>query len=242
MKIAGDYRFKLPIRAVWDGIFDPEILAASLPGCESLERDGDVMRGALVIKIGPVKGKFKGTVAFSDVEAPHRCSMTIDGRGTQGFVKATAEVSLEQSGGETVLTYSSDSKVGGKIAAVGNRLIGASARAVAKQSLEALDETLTRIAEAEAAAVEPTAEPEEPEPEPDAEEPEPEPEEPGVEARSAARAAAIEKAHATRKTQAEFARGVASEVAKDLVSPWLRVILILAIGIVIGLFVCRLTH
>lgn len=234
MKLDGDYTFKLPIQAVWDGIFDPEILAASLPGCENLEREGDVMRGELVIKIGPVKGKFKGAVEFSDIDAPNRCTLAIDAKGTQGFVKATAEVALAQDGDDTVLTYSSESKIGGKIASVGQRLIGASARAITKQSLEALDETLTRLAKAEAdAGAEPEPE-DEPEPEPEADEHEAAP--------SSARAAALDEARANRKSQAAFARGVAAEVANDLIPPWARLALTLAAGVGIGYLICSLTH
>ncbi len=149
MKIAGEYRFNLPRDVVWDGIFDPEILAASLPGCENLEHDGDIMRGELVVKMGPVRGKFKGTVEFLDVDAPSGCTLKVDGKGTSGFVKATATIELEEVAGGTLLKYESDSKIGGKIASVGQRLLGASARAISKQSLESLNETLTDLAEQE---------------------------------------------------------------------------------------------
>jgi carbon monoxide dehydrogenase subunit G len=235
MKIDGDYAFKLPIQVVWDGIFDPEILAASLPGCESLEREGDVMRGELVIKIGPVKGKFKGTVELSDLDEPNGCKLSIDGRGAQGFVKATADIALAESDGQTVLTYSSDSKVGGKLASVGQRLIGASARAIAKQSLEALDATLTEVARA---APDP-----EPEAEPEADdEPEIETEDDLDGGEPSSRDAAIARARAGRKSQAAFARGVAAEVARDVIPGWLRVALIFAAGVGAGVVICALTH
>lgn len=215
MKIAGDYTFKLPIQTVWDGIFDPEILAASLPGCESLERDGDLMRGELVIKIGPVKGKLKGTVEFSDVVAPRSCSMAIDGKGSQGFVKATATIALESRGDETILRYESDSKVGGKLASVGQRLIGASARAIAKESLESLNETLAdAVARERGGEEEPELE-EVDEGDGDGDDGEP------------------ERRELRQKSQAAFAAGVAQKMARDLVPLWLGVLLALvAVGLI----------
>ena len=37
MKLAGDYLFDAPLQEVWNALFDPEILAAVMPGCEKLE-------------------------------------------------------------------------------------------------------------------------------------------------------------------------------------------------------------
>jgi uncharacterized protein len=139
MKLEGDYRFEAPAREVWDALFDTDILAAALPGCEKLERTGDTLVGDMSIKVGPITAKLTGKVKLEDVVEPTSYKMNIDGRGPQGFVNATATIALAADGDEaTILKYSADANIGGKIASVGARLLDASARAVTKQSLENL--------------------------------------------------------------------------------------------------------
>jgi carbon monoxide dehydrogenase subunit G len=142
MKLAGDYHFDASVVDVWGALFDPTVLAAALPGCEKLERQGDGFTGEMKIKIGPVSGSFAGKVDLADIDEPRRYRMVIDGRGPSGFVKATATVELAEDGGGTRLHYEGDAQVGGKIASVGERLIDASSRAIVKQALENLHENV----------------------------------------------------------------------------------------------------
>src|SRR5262245_9414679 len=151
MKLAGDYLFDAPVQEVWNALFDPEILAAVMPGCEKLELVDGHDRGDLNVKVGPVQGKFTGTVDLKDTDEPRSYTMLIDGRGAPGFVKATAAVTLEPEGSGTRIRYDADAQVGGKVASVGQRLLEASARAIIKQSLEGLHEN-TRIRAASRAA------------------------------------------------------------------------------------------
>jgi len=142
MKLAGDYLFDAPVQEVWNALFDPEILAAVMPGCEKLELVDGRYRGELNVKVGPVQGKFAGTVDLKDRDEPRGYTMVIDGRGAPGFVKATAAVALESEGAGTRIRYDADAQVGGKVASVGQRLLEASARAIIKQSLEGLHENI----------------------------------------------------------------------------------------------------
>lgn len=156
MKLAGDYKFEAPTSEVWKALLDPVVLAAVMPGCEKLELvDGDYV-GELNIKVGPVQGKFQGKVTLADVEEEKGYTMTVDGRGAQGFVKATAEVKLTPEGEETKMEYDADAQVGGRIASVGQRLIDSSARAIIKESLEGLNANVkarANVAEGEEAEV-----------------------------------------------------------------------------------------
>ncbi|MEO8699107.1 MAG: carbon monoxide dehydrogenase subunit G [Kofleriaceae bacterium] len=142
MKLDGEYHFDAGVQDVWDALFDTAVLAAALPGCEKLEEVDGVLVGAMTIKIGPISGKFTGKVSFEDKVEPTGYKMTIDGRGPQGFVKATATIGLAADGDGTKITYAADAQIGGKLASVGQRLIDASARAITKQSLDNLHENI----------------------------------------------------------------------------------------------------
>lgn len=168
MKLAGEYTFDAGVQDVWDALFDPQVLAAVMPGCEKLELDehGSFL-GELKVKVGPIQGKFSGKVDLSDKVEPKSYKMTVDGRGAQGFVKATASIELVAEGDKTKVVYDSDAQVGGKIASVGQRLVETSAKAIVKQSLEGLAENIkirTDAYKAHDAAAAPPAPPDEPKP------------------------------------------------------------------------------
>jgi len=148
MKLSGEYVFAAEVQEVWDALFDPAVLAAVLPGCEKLELVDGSYLGELKVKIGPIQGKFTGKVDLLDQVPPASYRMVIDGKGPQGFVKATAQIVLEPQGSTTKITYDSDAQVGGKIATVGERLIETSAKAIVKQSLEGLGQNVVIRAQA----------------------------------------------------------------------------------------------
>lgn len=152
MKLAGSYAFEAPRSVVWAALFDPEVLAKTLPGCEKLEREGDTFKGDINVKMGPVQGKFQGKVDISDVKELEGYTMVVDGRGPAGFVKANARLGVVVDGDATRLDYDSDIQVGGKIASVGQRLLDASSRAIVKQSLEGLHQQIKALAARHAAA------------------------------------------------------------------------------------------
>ena len=156
MKVAGDYNFEAPVGDVWKALLDPVVLAAVMPGCEKLDLVDDAYVGELNIKVGPVQGKFQGKVILSDVEEEKGYTMTVDGRGAPGFVKAKAAVRLTPAGEQTKMEYDGDAQVGGRIASVGQRLIDASAKAIIKESLEGLNanvKALANVAEGQEAEV-----------------------------------------------------------------------------------------
>jgi len=143
MKIAGEYLFEGPQDIVWEALMDPDALASALPGCEKLERVGeDEYEGALEIRIGPVQGAFKGKVKLSDIRKPDSYTMRVDGQGASGFVNATGHLKLRPANGGTHADYEGNAQVGGRLAAVGQRLVESSAKSIIRQSLDGLNEAV----------------------------------------------------------------------------------------------------
>ena len=134
MNLTGEYRLPLPRAAVWDGLNDPEVLKRCIPGCEELVKNGDTEFAAKVaLKIGPMSAKFSGKVTLSDIDPPKGYKIAGEGQGgVAGFGKGSAVVTLDEDGPEaTILKYTADSQVGGKMAQLGSRLIDATARKLA---------------------------------------------------------------------------------------------------------------
>ncbi len=134
MNLSGEYKLPLPRTAVWEGLNDPDVLKRCIPGCEELTKNGDTEFAAKVaLKIGPMSAKFAGKVTLSDIDPPNGYKIAGEGQGgVAGFGKGSAVVTLEDDGaGGTVLRYTADSQVGGKMAQLGSRLIDATARKLA---------------------------------------------------------------------------------------------------------------
>ncbi len=135
MDMNGEQLIAAPRLKVWQALNDPEILRQAIPGCESVEKLSDTEFVAQVTaKVGPVKAKFKGKVALSNLDPPNGYTIQGEGQGgVAGFGKGGARVALEDAAdGATLLRYEVEATVGGKLAQIGSRLIDATARKMAE--------------------------------------------------------------------------------------------------------------
>jgi carbon monoxide dehydrogenase subunit G len=133
MTMNGEYELSAPLETVWEKLSDAETLKACIPGCESLDKLSDTeFQAVAVTKIGPVKAKFKGKVTLSDLDPPngYRINGQGDG-GVAGFATGGATVKLEPKDGGTLLTYTVEAQIGGKLAQLGQRLVNSAAKKVA---------------------------------------------------------------------------------------------------------------
>ncbi|ANU08427.1 CoxG family protein [Paraurantiacibacter namhicola] len=134
MEIKGTYQLPCSPQRAWEALNDPDLLKACLKGCERLEKTADDrFEGTVATKIGPVSARFDGSMTQTDVVAPDRCTMVFEGKGgVAGFAKGSADVTLEEAEGGTLLTYVADAKIGGKLAQMGARLVEGTARSMAE--------------------------------------------------------------------------------------------------------------
>ncbi len=135
MDMSGEERIAAKREVVWAALNNPEILKACIPGCQSLEMASPTEMSATVkIKIGPVSATFSGDVTLSDLNPPEGYKISGEGKGgIAGFAKGGAEVKLTEDGDETILSYTVDAQIGGKLAQLGSRLIDSSAKKLAGQ-------------------------------------------------------------------------------------------------------------
>lgn len=133
MDMTGEYTIPAPREKVWEALNDPEILKASVPGCESLEKVSDTEFTATVTaKVGPVRAKFNGNVILTDVNPPNGYTISGEGQGgAAGFGKGGAKVTLTDKNGETILSYEANASVGGKMAQIGSRVVEGVAKKMA---------------------------------------------------------------------------------------------------------------
>ncbi len=136
MKLTDSQVIQAPREVVWNGLNDPQVLKACIPGCESIVQSSPTdMSATVVAKVGPVRAKFQGEVKLSEINAPesYRISGTGQG-GLAGFATGGAFVKLTSLGpNETQMEYEVDAQIGGKLAMLGSRLIDGTARSLAEQ-------------------------------------------------------------------------------------------------------------
>ena len=153
MKMNGEFRVPTDRETVWRALNDPEVLKDCLPGCQEIEKTSDTeMTATLVIKVGPVKATFAGGVTLSDLDPPNGYTLSGQGQGgPAGFASGEARVRLVEDGGETVVHYECDAKVGGKLAQIGSRLIDSTSKKLARQFFDSFAEKLGGGEDAETA-------------------------------------------------------------------------------------------
>lgn len=135
MEIKGEYQIASSRENVWQALNDPGMLQKCIPGCESLEKISDTEFAATVMAaIGPVRARFNTKLLLENLDPPGSYTLVGESKaGAAGFGRGSAEVTLTEQNGGTLLSYNADFKVGGKLAQVGSRLVLGATKKTADQ-------------------------------------------------------------------------------------------------------------
>jgi uncharacterized protein len=139
MELAGQRVLAIDRAAVWKALNDPQILKASIPGCEAIEKTGDNEYAVTIAAaLGPVRARFRGKLRVEDIVAPQSYTLRFEGDGgPAGLAKGSARVTLAANDGGTVLDYKVRAQVSGRIAQVGSRLVDSAALKLADEFFSA---------------------------------------------------------------------------------------------------------
>jgi 2-furoyl-CoA dehydrogenase large subunit len=126
--------------AAWAMLLDPKTLEAIIPGCHGVEKISDThFRAEVTLGVGPVTGRYKADITLSDLTPPKAVTLTGVVAGALGDGRGSGRVTLAATDdGGTILTYEYDAEIGGKVAAIGGRLLDGAAKIVIRQFFEAL--------------------------------------------------------------------------------------------------------
>jgi carbon monoxide dehydrogenase subunit G len=130
LEFAGAPEIMAPREEVWARLMDPNFVAASAPGVESVE-PVDPMHFRVIsgIGVGPVRVSFQLDVELSDVVPLERLRMTALGRAAGSAVDTVSSVRLEPLGnGRTRLNWVATTTISGTVASLGPRLVESAAR------------------------------------------------------------------------------------------------------------------
>lgn len=130
MEIKSSHTIPAPRGRVWEYFTNPELLQQCIPGCEELKPLGDdAYEATIKIGIASIKGVYAGLVKMEEKEPPSSYLLIVEGKSKIGFLKGICGVILEEiQPNQTEITLDGELIVGGKLARVGQRIIGSASR------------------------------------------------------------------------------------------------------------------
>ncbi|MEY4400310.1 MAG: hypothetical protein RL072_175 [Actinomycetota bacterium] len=143
------HEFSVPVPAAdaWRILTNLERLAPCLPGAQLTEVEGEIYRGQVKVKVGPIVAQFKGQASFvTRDDANFTASLKAEGRDTGGKGNAAATITarLQSTGPSSAkCTVDTDLNITGKVAQFGR---GALADVSDKLLLQFVDNLNTLIA------------------------------------------------------------------------------------------------
>ncbi len=140
MRGEGRAQVSVAPEAVWAMLLDPDVLASLIPGSHGLQKLSPThFRADVTLGVGPVKGRYKADIQLSDLDPPRAATLAGSVSGGLGNGGGTGRVTLTPDGhGGTRIGYSYEAAVGGKVAAVGARLLDGASRVIIGQFFAAL--------------------------------------------------------------------------------------------------------
>jgi carbon monoxide dehydrogenase subunit G len=146
MELINDFTVHAPIDEAYTTLTDLERLAPCLPGAQLTEVEGDVYRGLVKVKVGPITASFKGQASFMERDAEkHRAVLKADGRDTTGKGNASALITaqLEVVDPEiTKVTVTTDLTISGRVAQFGRGALADVSEKLLKQFVNNLETTV----------------------------------------------------------------------------------------------------
>ena len=147
MDLHHEFTVPVPATEAWKILTDLERLAPCLPGAQLTEIEGDIYRGQVKLKVGPILAQFKGQASFvSRDDTNFRASLKAEGRDTGGKGNASATITAQLfavDAASAKCTVDTQLNISGKVAQFGR---GALADVSDKLLLQFVDNLNTLIA------------------------------------------------------------------------------------------------
>ncbi len=93
MELNEEFEVPIPVAETWALLKDAEKVVPCVPGAELREVDGDELRGAMRVKVGPVTVSYRGHARFESLDAEaHKLVLKAEGHEIRGQGTATAVI------------------------------------------------------------------------------------------------------------------------------------------------------
>jgi uncharacterized protein len=147
MQFAGQVKVKAPRASVFAALRDARFFASCIEGVSGLaEIAPDRYAATLETKVAYMSFKFKVTVELVRAEPPREIEAKVEGvpLGIVGRLAATTRATLEDAGDETIIAYSVDAALTGKLGSLGQPVLRSKAKEMERQFAASLQAAFDR--------------------------------------------------------------------------------------------------
>jgi len=144
MKISGDHKADTDIANLWMLLQDEEVLARISPGISRIDKiSEDHYKAISDINIGPVRGSFEGELRLKDKIENETMTLELQQKSKIGNAIATIVMKLTPDGENAAfINYQGSAKVSGRLATMGQRILGGVIKTLSKQVFSELDKVI----------------------------------------------------------------------------------------------------
>ena len=130
MKFSGSYELNSSKKKVWENLNNIDVLKKCIDGCqEFLYIDKNKYNAKIFIKLGPVNASFQSTIEINNIMEEESYEIIAKGNAGQlGNASGKVKIFLNEIDKTTVLNYEADTRINGRIAQLGSRLIDGSVK------------------------------------------------------------------------------------------------------------------
>jgi len=142
MHVSGQHEFNVSVQQLWNYLMDPQVLAKITPGVTQLKTlSPDQYQSISDIKIGPVKGTFKGKLGVLDKQIPQSFTIQMEQLSKIGNAHVKVNMVLDEVQAEkSRLTFDGKAKLSGVIARTGQRVLSGVANTITKEVFASLEQ------------------------------------------------------------------------------------------------------
>jgi hypothetical protein len=156
MELNHSFTVNQPIAETWQILTDLERIAPCLPGAQLEEVHGEVYKGGVKIKVGPITAQFKGEAQFEERnDADFKAVLKASGRDTGGKGNASATITAQLTpvdATSTTCNLVTDLSITGKVAQFGRGALADVSEKLLAQFSDNLNELIKTQGAAPAAA------------------------------------------------------------------------------------------
>ena len=141
MIVSGEIILPAPRLTVFHVLQDAPFFVSCVEGVRDLEEvDATHYDAVLETKVAYMKFSFKVSVEITNISPPDTIEARVEGTpiGIVGRMTASSRTHLTESGGQTVIAYSIDSTLAGKLGSIGQPVLKAKAKEMEKKFTERL--------------------------------------------------------------------------------------------------------
>jgi hypothetical protein len=145
MQLVNEFTVSQPIDDSWALLTDVERIAPCMPGAQLTEVEGDVYRGKVTVKVGPMLARFAGQAEFRELDRDAQ-RVVLEARGKEsggkGMANAVITAQLTEQGTSTLVQVTTDLTISGRLAQFGQGALGDISNKLLGQFVDCLEHRL----------------------------------------------------------------------------------------------------